>query len=226
LNLLLFFVYIMKNLHYLLPFFCLLAFYTSLSYSYEESYYFPTGYKNIKENRTPYLLSIKVPESINSTKDVSCVYHGNHVMFQDNYCTINETNLRSFFSLVITPSIEFKDNGGYLEDTAQCKWYNLTLHFKDPEPESQKRYYYCSIIVQLPADFIEKLEELPIKGPLAIHLPQIVLKDSLTQQAFSEALEEIAFGLLDLKVRCRPPCLSSKRQETHVVTQTEVRPLL
>lgn len=199
----------------------------------------PLAEESAKATKKPvYLLGLKLPACLQEqslkTEDLSCIYHGVRIPFINGYCQLPERSLKTFFALVITPSVEMKAHGTcqYMERVKElpCKWYNLNLHLKEVAGTTHYEYFWdiqelkpeemplripdhAGIVLQLPADYIEALEqdETPRKGYFVLHLPEILLSKELAEGEFASKVEEIAQESIDLAIHC-PRTVSEQKK--------------
>jgi hypothetical protein len=183
------------------------------------------SFDEYQQRQLAYIAQIKYATSKQKPPPISCLYHGSALMCKEGFCRLPEDQLRTFFSLIITPRIEFTCKGSTRcmsrVKGLPCKWYNLTLRFVD---DAKKKTFYtwkiqelnpknrplrlpdhASIVVELNPDFIKKLEP-PIKtGPNAIKLPTVVLKDSVLPEELEDALIKIAAQAPERNINCTKP---------------------
>jgi hypothetical protein len=156
--------------------------------------------------------------------------------FENGHCQLlPEQTFRTFFSLIVTPLIEFKSNGSCLYaqrlSDLPCKWYNLPLETQQATKSDQREYSWqihelthaemplripehAGIVIQLPAEFIHGLQDTPQEERSVLNLPSIVLKKTVTQAQLDQATDQAALSAPDLNQTCSRPAYFKKKQGT------------
>ncbi len=185
------------------------------------------------ERQLAYVTRIKYSTPGKKAPSIPCLYHGSAVMCKNGFCRLPEAELRTFFSLIITPRVEFVSHRSTRSmkriKGSPCKWYNLSLRFTDSAKDKKKFYEWtieevdaskrplrlpdhASLIIELDPTFIEKLEPPSSTGPNAIKLPSVILKDSVTEEEIEKALVTIAAQAPDRNINCTKPMDIVKKQ--------------
>ncbi len=189
--------------------------------------------------QTPaYILTLKAPAHIKHLESISCIYHGNKLYFENGICQLPEHVFKTFFTLIITPLIEFKNNGTcvYAERLKDlpCKWYNLTLDYN--QSAAGRNYSWridelkseemplripeqSGIVIQLPASMIDALDNAQRTGRFVINLPGIILNEATTQEQLDSALNQAALNLPATNHLCQPACRRKNQGNTTIVAR-------
>jgi hypothetical protein len=172
-----------------------------------------------------YIVRIKIPDR-ESIPAIPCLYHGSALMCKDGFCQLPEKTLRTFFSIIITPRVEFACTGSTKImkrlKNQPCKWYNLTLRLEESLKDKKPTYKWdieeinpknmplrlpedASIVFELPPTFIHKLEHPQKTGPFTVKLPTVVIKKSITNEQLEKALVDMAAYAPERNKNCTKP---------------------
>lgn len=205
------------------------------------NYKFPNNPLN-KQSEVTYLLKIKFPNHIIEVPKIIGCYKGYRLEFENNLCFIEQSYQGHHqFVLIITPEIEPKLEGNnvkYLErkNDKPCRLFYLTGKY-DQTFEKNKINWQIeeenseNIPTRLPEDalvlltnprFVRGVKSIPNESMESMQdldsliiLPEVILKNEITQKELNESSVYSLLASLDSNAICTPPI---KKASNHIKT--------
>lgn len=191
---------------------------------------------NKNQECTTYILKIKFPQNIEHPPKINGCYKGYRLEFENNLCFIKQTQPSGQFIFVITPEIEPKIEGNnvkYLErhENKPCRLFYVSYNHENKEPEwlieeelaenLPLRIPEDALILFMDPNYIKTIEcseNSKKESVQIINLPEIIIKNEISQSELQIASIHSLLASLDVNAICTPLKKVSKQERTVIVS--------